>query len=46
MKALEQELSQVNAHAQQRDASKDELIRSLQSKYQNDIGYQEGLLIM
>ncbi|KAI9248285.1 I/LWEQ domain-containing protein [Phascolomyces articulosus] len=30
VKALEQELQQVNLHVQQRDASKDELIRSLQ----------------
>ncbi|KAI8146775.1 I/LWEQ domain-containing protein [Fennellomyces sp. T-0311] len=35
VKALEQELLQVNAHVQQRDASKDELIRSLQSKHGN-----------
>jgi hypothetical protein len=32
VKALEQELASVNANAQQRDQSKDELIRSLQSK--------------
>lgn len=33
VKALEQELASVNANAQQRDQSKDELIRSLQSKF-------------
>ncbi|KAI8369538.1 I/LWEQ domain-containing protein [Radiomyces spectabilis] len=32
VKALEQELLQLNSNAQARDASKDELIRSLQSK--------------
>ncbi|KAI8139570.1 hypothetical protein BJV82DRAFT_521548 [Fennellomyces sp. T-0311] len=31
VKALEQELVQVNQHTQQRDASKDEMIRTLQS---------------
>lgn len=32
VKALEQELASVNANSQLRDQSKDELIRSLQSK--------------
>ncbi|KAJ8651980.1 hypothetical protein O0I10_012411 [Lichtheimia ornata] len=34
VKALEEELSQVNEHFQQRDQSKDELIRSLQNEIQ------------
>ncbi|KAI9481093.1 MAG: ANTH domain-containing protein [Benjaminiella poitrasii] len=34
VKALEQELTSVNANAQQRDQSKDELIRSLQNEIQ------------
>lgn len=33
VKALEQEIASVNANALQRDQSKDELIRSLQSKF-------------
>ncbi|KAI9311040.1 hypothetical protein BX666DRAFT_2000170 [Dichotomocladium elegans] len=34
VKALEQELAQINEHSQLRDASKDELIRSLQNEIQ------------
>jgi hypothetical protein len=32
VKALEDELGQLSQHAQQRDASKDELIKSLQGE--------------
>jgi hypothetical protein len=36
VKALEQELTSVNQNSQLRDQSKDELIRSLQSKYEKE----------
>jgi hypothetical protein len=37
VKALEEELGQLNLHSQQRDASKDELIKSLQGELHVDI---------
>lgn len=39
MKALEDELGQLSQHAQQRDASKDELIKSLQGERTATMGY-------